>query len=140
MNTSKTIGRFAIAQTIVALLLALTESLAGWTSGNTQVWAVITLAVLFFGITSVALALVCRTYARRQRQLVSLFLLNNVVRFLLGIIVVVVYALAVKKELLLFSVNVVVFYLVSMCFTNYVCLKNENSIKKNEDKNATPHN
>ncbi len=78
-----------------------------------------------------------RKLQRSHSKLITTFYLaNNVVRLLLAIIVLLVYALCFKDSLLLFSINLIAYYILTMVLTGYYHIKTEH-IKKAKKKNET---
>ena len=57
------------------------------------------------------------------------YMADKMLRLLLCALLLVVYGIFIRQDLLLFSVNLFVFYLTTMVFTNIYCIREEKKLR-----------
>lgn len=127
------------AQLIKAFLLCLVGvvlffaelSLSGRSVAVQQVPFIILLASLFFAIGLLANAVYLPLVRKGGKQLMGYYLLYKVVRFLIAVVVLVIYAVADMNNLLVFAINLLVMYLIEMICSIAFCAEIERNTLNN---------
>lgn len=117
---------------LVGVILFFAElSLCGRAIAVQQVPCIILLATLFFAIGLLANAVYVPLVRNGGRQLMGYYLLYKVVRFLIAVIVLVIYAVAGMNNLLEFAINLLVMYLIEMVCSIAYCAQIERNTLNN---------
>lgn len=123
---------FAILALIYMLLgpiLLFGESMVIGAEATKQALPITIVAVCFFAYNMLMLSAFERLLEKRSKSVTGFYLINNVTRLILSVIILVIYAVMVKQGLLVFAINLAIYYLVTVIFTCYHCVKKETYIK-----------
>lgn len=129
----KSLALKATVLCVVSVLLFFIElPLAGREAVVQQVPCLILVPTLFFAL-SVGGSAVYRFALRKEGKMaVTFYLAANLVRFLLALAVLLVYALADGRNLLLFSLNLLAVYLAGMITSVCLYVKVEQNLNKKQ--------
>lgn len=97
-----------------------------------QVPCIILLTTLFFAVGLLANTVYLPLVRKGGKHLMGYYLLYKVVRFLLAIVLLVVYAVAGFENLLTFAINLLVVYLIEMICSIVFCAQIERNIQINK--------
>ena len=87
--------------------------------GRSMVVSMIVLPVIFFVASLVSLSVYHYVQANKPKYITLFHMVNNVARLLLGLVVALVYFFIIQHEhRMLFTVNLLIFYLVALFFTS----------------------
>lgn len=118
--TTRYIIILAITYVLLGPLLLYVESRIFGSVALHQALPITVIAVIYFAYSKVVMSLIERG-GRSGRQPLGLFLLDNVVRFFMTCIILVVYGFVNRDGIVHFGINLLVYYLATLiivtCFT-----------------------
>ncbi len=117
MNMVRPLLLLALILGLLGSLLFFAECAIIGRAAFTQALPIALLATVYFTYAMGAMAFLRRVARQEGKAATGFLLLNNVVRFLLTIIVLTIYGLVVREQFLVFTVNLFVFYVVASVFT-----------------------
>lgn len=129
ISVLKSIGWLAIIYCILGPLLCIVEGKLLNLNAASQVIPVIVIAACFFAYSLLIVTLFSKLYAARRKNITGYYLLNNVARICLCVVLLVVYAVTIRQELILFTVNLFIFYLTTAVYISRYCIREETKIK-----------
>ncbi len=123
----------AIAFCAVSVLLFFIEfSIAGKETAFQQVPYLVVISTLFFALSLGGGALFTIVMKNGGKKAIGFYLLGKVLRLFLAIAILLIYALADCRNILAFSMNLLVLYLVSMITSIIFYVKVEQKISKKQ--------
>lgn len=125
MKLLKPLGILAALYCCLGPLLLLAGTKFGNISLRQSTLAIILLAVFFFSYSLVSLAVFHKLLAQKSKVITTYYLGEKTVRLLICIGILIVYALFQKEGLVNFTMDIAAFYLVTMVYTSYYCIKEE---------------
>lgn len=129
----KSLALKALVLCVVSVLLFFVElSLAGREAVVQQVPYLIVIPTLFFALSLGGSAVYNFVMRKEGKQAVTFYLAAKLIRLLLAIAVLLVYAFADGQNLLLFSINLLVVYLAGMVTSIYLYVKVEQNLNKKQ--------
>lgn len=124
-----------IAYIVAGPLLLLFESKIVGSAAQQQAFPITMIAAGYLAYSLIAMSLIGKT-AHSVNHPLGIFLLDNVARFFITCVALVVYAFIVKEGILLFGINLLAYYLITLaiicCFTVHTArsLNSSNSTKQ----------
>lgn len=132
-TTIKTQMLKALAFCVTGVLLFLIEQLlSGRTAAIQQFVFIIGLSGVFFAMGLMVNSIYLSLVRRGSKQLMGFFLLCKLARFVVAVLLLVVYALVDGSNLLLFAINLLAIYLVEMVLSVIYYARVERNIHKNQ--------
>lgn len=132
-TTIKTQMLKALAFCVTGVLLFLIEQLlSGRTAAIQQIVFIIGLSGVFFAMGLMVNIIYLSLVRRGSKQLMGFFLLCKLARFVVAVLLLVVYALVDGSNLLLFAINLLAIYLVEMVLSVIYYARVERNIHKNQ--------
>ncbi len=123
----------AIAFCIVSVFLFFIElSIAGKEMAFQQVPYLVVISTLFFALSLGGGALFTLVMKNGGKKAIGFYLLGKVLRLFLAIAILLIYALADCRNILAFSMNLLVLYLVSMITSIIFYVRMEQKISKKQ--------
>lgn len=110
------------------LLLFIEQHVAG-REALRQALPIALLASFFFAYSFCSLLIFRRLIDRKGKVAPAYYMADKMLRLLLCALLLVVYGIFIRQDLLLFSVNLFVFYLTTMVFTNIYCIREEKKLR-----------
>lgn len=120
----------AIAYCILGPLLLFIESKLYGSDAMRQALPITLLAIFFFAYNLASLAIFRKLLYSGSKSITIFYLTSKLMRLLLCMVIFIGYGILVRNSLLLFAVNLVVFYIVSILTNSIYCIREENIIKK----------
>ncbi len=115
---------------ILGPLLLFTESKLYGSDAMRQALPITLLAIFFFAYNLASLAIFRKLLYSGSKSITIFYLTSKLMRLLLCMVIFIGYGILVRSSLLLFAVNLVVFYIVSILTNSIYCIREENIIKK----------
>ena len=131
-KTLKSAGILAIIFFIVGPLLLLIEKSFITIEASQQAIPIGVIACIYFFAAIIDLSISERLRRTESKMLMGFHLLMNVIRLLISVLIIIVYAIFIKQNLMVFVINVSVFYLLTMAYCTSVHLRSEKEITKNK--------
>lgn len=125
----KPIGILALIYCVTGPALLFIEHLCGLDEAISQALPITLLAAFFFFYSYISLLVFHHLYAKKSKGLTGYYLIDKTVRLLLSILILLVYDLAIGRDIAAFAINLFVLYVVTMVFTSYYCIKKEQKAK-----------
>ena len=134
VNVLKSAAILAIIFFIVCPLLLLIEKSFITIEASQQALPIAVIACIYFFTALIDISVCQRLRRTDSKMLMGFHLLMNVLRLLLSALIIIVYAIFIKQNLMVFVINVSVFYLLTMAFCTAKHLKAEKEYTKNKRK------
>ncbi len=127
MRLLKPLSIIALIYVVAALLLFWGERLLVGEEVAQQALPIVVLSGVYFAYSLVFVCVLNAVYGvgKRHTVVTGFHLINNVVRFFLSILLLAVYAVYIRVGLILFSVNLMVYYLITVIYTGWLGLQME---------------
>lgn len=120
----------AVSFCLTGVLLFFAErSFMGQEGAVQQVPYIILITTLFFALGLLGNMVFLGLARKNSKYIMGYYLLFKVVRLLLAVVLLVIYAIAVRHNLLAFAVNVLVLYVVEMVLSIMHCTRMERKIQ-----------
>ena len=114
----KSIWKLGLIYALLTPLMCYFE-VAHLEGGRSMVVSMIVLPVIFFVASLVSLSVYHHVQANKPKYITLFHMVNNVARLLLGLVVALVYFFVIQQEYrMLFTVNLLIFYLIALFFTS----------------------
>ncbi|QFQ11834.1 hypothetical protein C7Y71_001690 [Pseudoprevotella muciniphila] len=130
----KSAGILAIIFFIAGPLLLLIEKSFITIEASQQALPIAIIACIYFFAAMTDICICEKLRRTDSKMLMGFHLLMNVLRLLLSALIIIVYAIFIKQNLMVFVINVSVFYLLTMAFCTAKHLNAEKEITKNKRK------
>lgn len=127
MKLLKPLFVLAVVYCILGPLLLFTEGKLLGQTANQQALPITVLAVCFFIYSMLVMTISARLRADNSKRMTGFYLINNVARLLMSVLILLVYAMFVKQNLLVFTVNLFVFYIVTVVSNSLYSIRNESN-------------
>lgn len=88
--------------------------------------AITFLAIFFFSYSMLSLTVFKRLINQKSKLMTSYYLADKMIRLIACILIIVVYGLLVKTDILIFALNLFVYFVATVVYTSYYCIKEEN--------------
>lgn len=124
---------FAILALIYCLLGPVLLFLEVQVSGSEalqQAFPIAVVSVFFFVYSTLSLSVFWQMKTKRKGLMTSYYLATKLIRLMLTMFLIIAYALLVRENLLLFAIGVFVYYIVTMLYTGYYCIREEQHLNK----------
>lgn len=126
MKVVRPLALLALTYCLLGPLLLFVESRTSFgREAFVQAFPMAVLSSLYFIYTYVSLWVFHRLYATRGHIPPYFYMASKTLRLLLSIVLLIVYGVWIHQGILLFAVNLFVYYLATMTFTNIYCLRQE---------------
>ncbi len=123
----------ALAFCVTSVLLFLIEqACSGRVAAIQQIVFIIGLSGVFFAMGLMVNSIYLSLVRKGSKQLMGFFLLCKLARFVVAVLLLVIYALADGSNLLLFAINLLVIYLVEMVLSVIYYARVERNTPKNQ--------
>ncbi len=123
MKVADKIGTMALVIAALAMLLYFVETQFAAGSKDLLLTGLAVLAGAYFFYASLALLIFRNLCVKANKSLTGFYLANNLVRLFLAIILIVAYGLFVREGILLFALNLLLFYGFVAALLSYICTK-----------------
>ncbi len=130
MRLLRPLGYLAFLYLVLGSGLLYAETALAGDEGGRQIVPLVVLAVVFLGYNLFSLKSFHHLMAQCSNAVSGFYLANNAIRLLLSVILLLVYGFLVKDGMFLFAINLIVYYLATVIFNSYYCIKTEVAIKK----------
>lgn len=97
-----------------------------------QTASIVVVAALFFALGFPAVGLYWKVMAEGRKWAVNYYLLARMVRLFLAILILIVYAFVIQKNLLAFALNLFILYMADMICSTAFSVKMEQQMKYNQ--------
>ena len=114
------------------LLLLIEQACSGRVAAIQQIVFIIGLSGVFFAMGLMVNSIYLSLVRKGSKQLMGFFLLCKLARFVVAVLLLVIYALADGSNLLLFAINLLVIYLVEMVLSVIYYARVERNTPKNQ--------
>lgn len=120
----KNIVVLAVIEIVMVFLITIvTQTL--FPSDTVSLFATIGLAVVFFLMDGLTLVLSNKMLRKQSKHMVGFYLVAKVLRFMISVAVIFLYLIAVGDHAMMFVIQLLLFYLVTLLFTNASLVKSE---------------
>lgn len=134
MRVFKSTGLYALVLCVACPLLFLAEHHYRGSEAMQQARPLMLTAIVCFAITALDFFLGDRLQRTQSKALTGYYLLMKVVRMLVLILLFIVYALVSGENLLLFSLNLLILFVITVAFSTVHYTKAESCIRKRDTK------
>lgn len=134
MRVLKSTGLFALVLCVACPLLFLAEHHYRGSEAVQQAWPLMLTAMICFAVTALDFFLGERLRRTQSQALTGYYLLMKAVRMLVLILFFVAYALVSGENLLLFSLNLLVLFVITVAFSTAYYAKAESYARKRDTK------
>ena len=114
------------------LLFLIAQACSGRVAAIQQIVFIIGLSGVFFAMGLMVNSIYLSLVRKGSKQFMGFFLLCKLARFVVAVLLLVIYALADGSNLLLFAINLLVFYLVEMVLSVIYYARVERNTPKNQ--------
>ena len=135
MKLIKPLSVLALVYCIIGPILLFIERSWEGTEALHQALPITLLAVFFFIYSFLSLALFHRLLSKNSKALTSYYLAGKTLRLLLSIIIITGYGILIREGLLIFAINLFIYYIVTAIFSSIYCIKEENKTKTRKQNN-----
>lgn len=129
-HIGKNIVILAIVEVVMVILIAVLTK-AFFPSDAVSILVTIGLGAFFFLIDGLILFLSNKMLRQQSKHMISFYLVTKVLRFMLSVAIVFLYLIAGGNHAMMFVIQLLLFYLVTLLFTNASLVKGE-AINKNK--------
>lgn len=120
----KNIVVLAVIEIVMVFLITIvTQTL--FPSDTVSLFTTIGLAVVFFLMDGLTLMLSNKMLRKQSKHMVGFYLVAKVLRFMISVAVIFLYLIAGGDHAMMFVIQLLLFYLVTLLFTNASLVKNE---------------
>lgn len=120
----KNIVVLAVIEIVMVFLITIvTQTL--FPSDTVSLFTTIGLAVVFFLMDGLTLMLSNKMLRKQSKHMVGFYLVAKVLRFMISVAVIFLYLIAVGDHAMMFVIQLLLFYLVTLLFTNASLVKSE---------------
>lgn len=125
MKIIRPMGILALIYCCLGPILLLVESQFASVQPMRQAAAITFLAIFFFSYSMLSLTVFTRLMNRKSKLMTSYYLADKMIRLIACILIIVVYGLLVKTDMLIFTLNLFVYFVTTVVYTSYYCIKEE---------------
>lgn len=120
----KNIVVLAVIEIVMVFLITIvTQTL--FPSDTVSLFTTIGLAVVFFLMDGLTLVLSNKMLRKQSKHMVGFYLVAKVLRFMISVAVIFLYLIAGGDHAMMFVIQLLLFYLVTLLFTNASLVKSE---------------
>lgn len=120
----KNIVVLAVIEIVMVFLITIvTQTL--FPSDTVSLFTTIGLAVVFFLMDGLTLMLSNKMLRKQSKHMVGFYLVAKVLRFMISVAVIFLYLIAGGDHAMMFVIQLLLFYLVTLLFTNASLVKSE---------------
>lgn len=120
----KNIVVLAVIEIVMVFLITIvTQTL--FPSDTVSLFTTIGLAVVFFLMDGLTLVLSNKMLRKQSKHMVGFYLVAKVLRFMISVVVIFLYLIAGGDHAMMFVIQLLLFYLVTLLFTNASLVKSE---------------
>ena len=120
----KNIVVLAVIEIVMVFLITIvTQTL--FPSDTVSLFTTIGLAVVFFLMDGLILVLSNKMLRKQSKHMVGFYLVAKVLRFMISVAVIFLYLIAGGDHAMMFVIQLLLFYLVTLLFTNASLVKSE---------------
>ena len=120
----KNIVVLAVIEIVMVFLITIvTQTL--FPSDTVRLFTTIGLAVVFFLMDGLILVLSNKMLRKQSKHMVGFYLVAKVLRFMISVAVIFLYLIAGGDHAMMFVIQLLLFYLVTLLFTNASLVKSE---------------
>lgn len=120
----KNIVVLAVIEIVMVFLITIvTQTL--FPSDTVRLFTTIGLAVVFFLMDGLTLVLSNKMLRKQSNHMVGFYLVAKVLRFMISVAVIFLYLIAGGDHAMMFVIQLLLFYLVTLLFTNASLVKSE---------------
>ena len=129
MKVAKPLISLAVVYLLLGPILFLLERNQLGMEALKQILPIILLGTFFFAFSFFELSFGDRLRRTQNKTMTGFYLTTKVVRLLSALVILLIYALLVKTQLLYFTINLAGFYLVTTAFLSYYYIRVESKSK-----------
>lgn len=123
-QTGKNIVVLAVIEIVMVFLITIVAQTL-FPSDTVSLFTTIGLAVVFFLMDGLTLVLSNKMLRKQSKHMVGFYLVAKVLRFMISVAVIFLYLIAGGDHAMMFVIQLLLFYLVTLLFTNASLVKSE---------------
>lgn len=120
----KNIVVLAVIEIVMVFLITIVTQIL-FPSDTVSLFTTIGLAVVFFLMDGLTLVLSNKMLRKQSKHMVGFYLVAKVLRFMISVAVIFLYLIAGGDHAMMFVIQLLLFYLVTLLFTNASLVKSE---------------
>ena len=122
------IGKYIVVLAVIEIVMVFLITIVSQTlfpSDTVSLFTTIGLAVVFFLMDGLTLVLSNKMLRKQSKHMVGFYLVAKVLRFMISVAVIFLYLIAGGDHAMMFVIQLLLFYLVTLLFTNASLVKSE---------------
>ncbi len=122
------IGKNIVVLAVIEIVMVFLITIVSQTlfpSDTVSLFTTIGLAVVFFLMDGLTLVLSNKMLRKQSKHMVGFYLVAKVLRFMISVAVIFLYLIAGGDHAMMFVIQLLLFYLVTLLFTNASLVKSE---------------
>mgnify|MGYP000723075269 FL=1 len=122
------IGKNIVVLAVIEIVMVFLITIVAQTlfpSDTVSLFTTIGLAVVFFLMDGLTLVLSNKMLRKQSKHMVGFYLVAKVLRFMISVAVIFLYLIAGGDHAMMFVIQLLLFYLVTLLFTNASLVKSE---------------
>lgn len=122
------IGKNIVVLSVIEIVMVFLITIVAQTlfpSDTVSLFTTIGLAVVFFLMDGLTLVLSNKMLRKQSKHMVGFYLVAKVLRFMISVAVIFLYLIAGGDHAMMFVIQLLLFYLVTLLFTNASLVKSE---------------
>lgn len=137
MKSIRALAVAAILYILVAPIMLYADHLASPGSAHAMAWPLVTVASVYFITFALHYYVVSRPFMSNSRSAVAAVMVSSVVRILITAIMLLIYCVACENHRMVFVINLMVYYLITLVLSSMAASRMEKLRKSNASSSLT---